>query len=90
MDRKQPRGEPGLSAEELAAEQSQDLPEREAMSVLHFMGPDVGNIAMPINEALAENYNTTQSIASASAQQFVIADQNTDVTDPNIGGFPND
>jgi hypothetical protein len=90
MDRKQSRGESGLSAEELAAEQSQDLPEREAMSILHFMAPEFGNIAMPINEAIAENYNTNESIANASAQQFVIADQGTDVSDPNTGGFPND
>jgi hypothetical protein len=90
MDRKQRRGESGLSAEELAAEQSQDLPDREAMSIMHFIGPEFGNIAMPINEAIAENYNTTQSIANASAEQIVIADQATGVSDPNTGGFPND
>jgi hypothetical protein len=87
MDSKQPRGEAGLSAEELAAEQGSDLPEREAMSVVHLLPPEFGNIAMPINESIAENYNTNASIADSSAEQIVIANQGTD---PNIGGFPND
>jgi len=88
VDGKQPRGDGGLSAEELAAEQSQDLPEREAMSVMHMqvMPPEIGNIAMPINESIAENYNTNYSIADASAEQIVIADQSTVVSPPNTGG----
>ena len=84
MDRKQARGEQGLSAEELAAEQAGDLPEREAMSVIHWLPPTFGNIAMPINESIAENYNTTNSIADASAEQIVIADQGTDVSEPSV------
>jgi hypothetical protein len=81
-DRKQGRDKPGLSAEELAAEQSQDLPEREAMSVIHLHPLEFGNIAMPINEAIAENYNTNLSIADASATQIVIADQTADASQP--------
>jgi hypothetical protein len=83
MDREQPRQDTGLSAEELAAEQGRDLPEREAMSVIHLLPPELGNIAMPINQAIAENYNTNESIADASADQIVIVDQATDVSQPN-------
>jgi len=84
MDPEQPRTDSGLSAEELAAEQAGDLPEREAMSVIHWLPPTFGNIAMPINQSIAENYNTTNSIADASAEQIVIADQGTDVSDPTV------
>jgi hypothetical protein len=87
MQPKPSSGEPGLSAEELAAEQGQDLPDREAMSVIHFMEPDIGNIAIPINQSIAENYNTTDSIADSSASQIVIADQGASVSQPtNVGG----
>jgi hypothetical protein len=69
----------GLSADELAAEQGQDLPNREAMSVMHPLPVvDFGNIAMPINQSVADNVNSNQSIADASATQFVIADQSAD------------
>jgi hypothetical protein len=84
MDREQPSTDSGLSAEEMAAEQAGDLPEREAMSVIHWLPPTFGNIAMPINQSIAENYNTTNSIADASAEQIVIADQGTDVSDPTV------
>ena len=68
----------GLSPEELAAEQSMDLPEREAMSAIHlgFGGPlDIGNLSMPINQAIAENVDSPYSSASAGAEQVVISDQ---------------
>jgi hypothetical protein len=83
VDREQTSGESGLSAEELAAEQGRDLPEREAMSVIHLIPPDFGNIAMPINQSIAENYNTNDSIADASADQIVIADQGAGVSQPS-------
>jgi hypothetical protein len=80
-------GEPkpqGLSQEELAAEQGRDLPDREAMSVLHMLPvDDFGNLAMPINQAIAENQNTNYSIADASAEQFVIVDQTATQTPPS-------
>lgn len=40
----------------------------------------IGNVAVPINEATAENYNSSNSIAAADAEQIVILDQNTTVT----------
>jgi hypothetical protein len=70
-----------LSAEDLANETAVDLPEREAMSTIgHGFGNHVGNIAMPINEATAENYYSNNSIAVADADQVVILDQDTTVT----------
>jgi hypothetical protein len=84
VDREQPAGGTGLSAEELAAEQGRDLPEREAMSVIHLVPPDFGNIAIPINQSIAENYNTTDSIADSSAEQIVIADQGADASQPSV------
>jgi len=72
----------GLSPEELQAEQSQQLPDREAMSTInaHFGFP-IDNFAMPINEAIAMNINTDYSVASADADQIVIVDQTADATD---------
>jgi hypothetical protein len=52
---------------------------------MHLIPPEIGNFAMPINEAIAENYNTNQSIADASAEQIVIANQGTDVSQPSTG-----
>jgi hypothetical protein len=84
MDAKQSSTPAGLSAEELAAEQGRDLPDREAMSVIRFLEPDIGNIAIPINQSIAENYNTNDSIADASADQVVIADQGANVSQPTV------
>jgi hypothetical protein len=67
-----------LSADELAAESSNELPDREAMSVLRLSIEGVDNFAMPINEAIAINNNSDQSIAMADAQQVVIVDQDAD------------
>jgi hypothetical protein len=72
-----------LSGEELAAETATDLPEREAMSTIgHGWGHGVDhiaeNFAMPINEATAENVNTTSSVAAADADQTVIIYQVSD------------
>jgi hypothetical protein len=65
-----------LSASELAAQDVQALPDREAMSTIT---PDItggfDNFAMPINEALAINNNSTESIAAADADQTVIIGQ---------------
>jgi hypothetical protein len=81
---KQSNAQAGLSTEELAAEQGRDLPDREAMSVIRFLEPDIGNVAIPINQSIAENYNTNDSIADASATQFVIAEQGTDASQANV------
>ena len=67
----------GLTDAELAAEAGTDLPDREAMSMLDigFGSADFDNLAMPINQAFALNFNTNQSIASADADQVVVVDQ---------------
>jgi hypothetical protein len=66
----------GLTDAELAAEEGSELPDREAMSMLHILPmDDIGNLAMPINQAFSINLNTNQSIASATADQVVVIDQ---------------
>jgi len=72
----------GLSSADLAGEQAVDLPEREAMSTIghgfgHGIDHIVGNVAVPINEATAENLYTNNSIAAADAEQVVILNQTT-------------
>ena len=67
-----------LSQEELEAESALDLPDREAMSVLRLGLEDVGNFAMPINQAIAANNYTVDSVAMADADQVVIIDQDLD------------
>lgn len=64
-----------LSAEELAAQDGQALPEREAMSSLNLNISGVDNFAMPINEATAINSNSANSVAAADADQTVILTQ---------------
>jgi len=70
-----------LSPEDLAGEMAVDLPEREAMSTIgHGFGhsiEQIGNTAVPINEATAENNYSTTSIAAADAEQVVILNQTT-------------
>ncbi len=66
-----------LTDGELAAEQANELPDREAMSLV-----DLGdNVAVPINEATAINYGSDYAVAVADADQVVFVDQ-TDV-DPD-------
>lgn len=69
--------EPGreLTEQELEEQAAVDLPDREAMSVLRLGLEDIGNFAMPINEANAVNNLSNQSVAMADAQQVVIVDQ---------------
>jgi hypothetical protein len=70
----------GLSDAELAAEQGTELPERDAMSMIDLGLPwnGIDNLAMPINQAFAANFNTNQSIANADADQVVVIDQAAD------------
>jgi hypothetical protein len=75
-DEPRERAEAGLSEAELAAEQGTELPDREAMSMLHILPiDDIDNLSMPINQAFALNFNSNQSIASADASQVVVSDQ---------------
>ena len=57
-DRKQ-----GLTDEELAAEAGEELPDREAMSLIN------ANLAAPVNAAVAANILSDNSTAVASATQ---------------------
>jgi hypothetical protein len=67
-----------LSEQELAEQDGQALPDREAMSTIT---PDISggfdNFAMPINEALAVNNHSTESVAIADADQTVIIGQSS-------------
>ena len=61
-----------LTNDELAGEKAQALPAREAMSTVGFDPTGWENFAMPVNEALALNYASADSVAFAEADQTVI------------------
>ena len=65
------RKQDGLSAEELDAQQGEELPDREAMSLIN------ANIAAPVNAAVAANILSDGSVAYANAEQDVEIDQST-------------
>ena len=58
-----------LTDEELEAEAGEELPDREAMSLIN------ANIAAPINAAVAANILSDNSIAYANAEQDLDIDQ---------------
>ena len=58
-----------LTDEELEAETGEELPDREAMSLIN------ANIAAPINAAVAANVLSDNSIAYANAEQDLDIDQ---------------
>lgn len=60
-----------LSAEELEAQTGEELPDREAMSLVN------ANLAIPINAAVAANVLSDGSIAYADATQQPDIDQAT-------------
>jgi hypothetical protein len=60
---------PELSDEELAAQAGEELPDREAMSLVNT------NIAIPINAAVAANVLSDGAIAYADAEQSAPIDQ---------------
>ena len=64
-----------LSQEELEAQGGEALPDREAMSTISLDPGSFDNFAMPINEATAINFNSTNSTAYADADQTVILGQ---------------
>jgi len=64
-----------LRQEKFDAQAGQALPEREAMSTLTLDPSGVDHFAMPINEARALNYESTDSVAFAIAEQTVILTQ---------------
>lgn len=61
--------ENGLTEEELAAETGEELPDREAMSLID------ANVAAPVNAAVAANILSDNSVAYANAEQTVDIDQ---------------
>jgi hypothetical protein len=56
---------PELSAEELDAQTVEELPDREAMSLIN------ANLAAPVNAAVAANVLSDNSVAYANAEQNV-------------------
>jgi len=60
-----------LTDEELAAEAGEELPDREAMSLVNT------NIAAPINAAIALNVASDNSVAYANAEQTAPITQTT-------------
>jgi len=69
-DQKDPQND-GLSAEELESQDINELPDREAMSLIN------ANLAAPVNAAVALNVLSDNSIAYANAEQTVDIDQST-------------
>jgi hypothetical protein len=63
-----------LTGEELEAQSAEALPDREAMSTIR-VGSGIDNFAMPINEAIAINNDSVNSVAIADADQIVILEQ---------------
>ena len=60
---------PELTDEELQAQAGEELPDREAMSLIN------ANIAIPINAAVAANVLSDGAIAYADAEQSAPIDQ---------------
>ena len=58
-----------LSQEELQQQQGEELPDREAMSLIN------ANVAAPVNAAVAANILSDGSVAYANAEQDVDIDQ---------------
>jgi hypothetical protein len=59
----------GLTDEELAAETGEELPDREAMSLIN------ANLAAPVNAAVALNVASDNSVAYANAEQYAPINQ---------------
>jgi hypothetical protein len=65
----------GLTDQEMQDEHAQALPDREAMSTIGLDLTGIDNFAMPVNEAVAVNNESIQSVAIADADQTVILGQ---------------
>jgi hypothetical protein len=68
-DQEQPAEERELTAEELEAQGGEELPDREAMSLIS------GNVAAPVNAGAALNVLSDNSDATANASQTADIDQ---------------
>ena len=60
-----------LSQEELQQQQGEELPDREAMSLVN------ANVAIPVNAAVAANVLSDDAVAYADATQDSIIDQSS-------------
>ena len=60
-----------LTQEELDAQQANELPDREAMSLIN------ANLAAPVNAAVAANVLSDNSVAYANAEQTANITQST-------------
>lgn len=60
-----PETRPALTDEELDAQAAEELPDREAMSLIN------ANLAAPVNAAVALNVASDDSVAIANAEQDV-------------------
>jgi hypothetical protein len=69
IERKETENPEGLSQEELDQQTGEQLPDREAMSLID------ANVAAPVNAAVAANVLSDNSIAYANAEQNVDIDQ---------------
>jgi hypothetical protein len=69
MAAKKKAQDPGLTAEELEQEGAEELPDREAMSLVN------AKIAVPVNAAVAANVLSDGAIAYADATQNTPIDQ---------------
>jgi hypothetical protein len=63
--------QPKVTDEELQAEAGEELPDREAMSLVN------ANLAIPVNAAIAANVLSDGAIAYADATQDTPIDQST-------------
>ncbi len=62
---------PELTDQEVTEQESEELPDREAMSLIN------ANLAAPVNAAVAANILSDDSIAYANAEQTADIDQST-------------
>ncbi len=70
-DKKIDQSTEGLSAEELEKQGTEEVGDREEMSLVN------ANIAVPINAAVAANVLSDDAIAYANAEQDAAIDQST-------------
>ena len=71
MDHDRKPATPQMTDAELQAEEGEELPDREAMSLIN------ANLAAPVNAAVALNVLSDDSIAIANAEQTGTIDQST-------------
>ena len=70
-DEQRPKDEVELTSEELEQQEAEELPDREAMSLVN------ANIAIPINAAVAANVLSDDAVAYAQAAQDTPIDQSS-------------